>query len=339
MKNILILGPRFHHSGKVGGVVVLFELFLEELDRAGIKYEVIDTNKKNYKNKISAIVLIFIKFCLMIQKFDKITIHGTAADFKYLVPFFVCICRLFDKSVFLRKFAGSFSDVYKRSGFLQRKLIAYSLKSSSANFFETKYLVDYFRQFNDYTFWFPNVRKSASCKVNSHFKKRFIFLGHICKDKGVYDLVAAASRLHSDYEISLYGDLEDPDLEKYIENSRVEYGGRLTPKNVTPTLCKHDVLVLPTCWVAEGYPGVIIEAFSVGLPVISTSLEGIKELVCDGHNGRLIAPGNVSELVQAIESFSQDNYPLFVENSIKSFDVFESSKSTDTFISIIKDLK
>jgi glycosyltransferase involved in cell wall biosynthesis len=58
------------------------------------------------------------------------------------------------------------------------------------------------------------------------------------------------------------------------------------------------VYVLPSF--NEGMPVSILEAMSHGLPVISTTVGGIPELVRDGVDGRLIAPGNVSELARCI---------------------------------------
>ena len=50
--------------------------------------------------------------------------------------------------------------------------------------------------------------------------------------------------------------------------------------------------------VAEGGPTVAIEAHAVGTPVIGTRIGGLAELVTDGVNGRLVAPGDVQPLVQ-----------------------------------------
>ena len=61
---------------------------------------------------------------------------------------------------------------------------------------------------------------------------------------------------------------------------------------------EYDVLVLPTFWKGEGYPGVIIEAFSVGLPVVATNLPGISEMI-DSQSGILVPPHSASTLAKA----------------------------------------
>lgn len=60
-----------------------------------------------------------------------------------------------------------------------------------------------------------------------------------------------------------------------------------------------DIFVFPT--LAEGMPLAIIEAMATGVPVVTTSIGGNKELVIDGVTGLLIPPQNVTALANAIE--------------------------------------
>ena len=57
--------------------------------------------------------------------------------------------------------------------------------------------------------------------------------------------------------------------------------------------------VLPSLY-GEGMPMVILEAMSMGLPVVSTTVEGIPEVVRHGRDGLLVAPDDAGELARAI---------------------------------------
>ena len=62
---------------------------------------------------------------------------------------------------------------------------------------------------------------------------------------------------------------------------------------------KMHVFVLPSLY-GEGMPMVVLEAMSTGLPVISTTVEGIPEVVREGHEGLLVAPESVKDIAEAI---------------------------------------
>ena len=80
----------------------------------------------------------------------------------------------------------------------------------------------------------------------------------------------------------------------------VTYGGVAAPERVPAIMEAHDALILPTRCSTEGYPGVVIEAFQMGLPVIVTRLPALQELVTDGQDGLCVAMGSVDSLVEAV---------------------------------------
>lgn len=337
MSRLLFFGPRYHKSGQVGGIVVSFEMLLGELDKMDVDYIAIDTNKRNYNNRLMAMVKILWYAARLIPKASHISLHGTAKDYVYIAPSVVCLSKLCGKSVSLRKFAGSFREVYADASSMSKFLIRYVLRNASVNFFQTRYLVDFFSDFNPNTFWLPTARpRSKMHRGTEPFGARFIFLGHVSREKGILELIEAADRLPDNYRVDIFGHLVEENLEANIAASKTTYKGWLAPHEVSEVLIGYDVLVLPTFWKGEGYPGVIIEAFSVGIPVVATALEGIKEIVVHGENGLLVEPKNVDQLVEAIQSFSKENYPKFTMNAKKSFEQFDSAVVTRKYFDVIK---
>ncbi|MCM8784043.1 MAG: glycosyltransferase family 4 protein [Candidatus Omnitrophica bacterium] len=59
-----------------------------------------------------------------------------------------------------------------------------------------------------------------------------------------------------------------------------------------------DIFVLTSIW--EGLPLVILEAMSLGKPIVATDVDGIRELIEDGENGFLVEPGDYYNLAQKI---------------------------------------
>lgn len=328
---VLLIGPCSNKKdpSKTGGIIILFEDLLSQCQKRNIGFLLIDTNKANYPNIFLALLSIYLKIFLLSFRASHISLHGTANDYVYIAPFVVLWSKLLRKKSSLRKFAGNFTEIYESSSNPKKKFIEFALKNSNYNFFETKYLVNYFSAMNRNTYWFPNVRRKAAKIREDAYQKKFIFIGNVTKEKGINELLEASNLLDDSFVIDIYGniakDLQDCDFTIY----KAKYKGALRSDNVLDTLCQYDVLILPSY--REGYPGVIIEALSVGLPIIATNLQGISEMV-DEKSSILIEPRNVEQLKEAIESIDEHNYKLYSLNALKAFEQFDSDVQTNKFL-------
>lgn len=331
MFKLLLIGPRTNKKdpSRTGGIIVLFEDLLSQCKAMNINFEVIDTNKANYSNKIIAYMYILFYSIMKTSKATHVSLHGTANDYMLIAPVVVFFSKLFEKHISLRKFAGNFDVLYNKSSYIQKRIIDYALRKSDVNFFETKYLVEKFKSQNKCTYWFPNVRKNTNFTVGKIYQKKFVFLGHVSKEKGIMELLNASKLLDDSYTIDIYGSLIDDIKKINFHEYNVNYKGTLTPGDVQQTFSGYNILVLPSY--REGYPGVIIEALSVGLPIIATNLEGIKEMVND-KSSILIDPKNTSQLKEAIESFNEKNYIKKSAFALKQFENFDSDKQTEKFL-------
>jgi len=84
----------------------------------------------------------------------------------------------------------------------------------------------------------------------------------------------------------------------------VEFVGSVGQDRIQDYYEQADVFVLPSF--AEGVPIVLMEAMAKELPVISTRVMGVPELVEDGVNGLLVPPANEEALVKAMEQLAKD---------------------------------
>lgn len=75
--------------------------------------------------------------------------------------------------------------------------------------------------------------------------------------------------------------------------------------DVTPWLQAMDLFVLPT-WAVEGVPQSVVQAMSCGLPVISTRVGSVEQVVVDGLTGRLVPPRDPRALCHAIRELLDD---------------------------------
>ncbi len=137
--------------------------------------------------------------------------------------------------------------------------------------------------------------------------KMLMFVGRLAAVKGVAVLLRAIAELtprHPDLHLTLIGEgTEQESLEELAQElgitEQITFAGPKTQSEVAEALAASDVFVLPSF--AEGVPVVLMEAMASRQPVITTRIAGIPELVEDGVNGRLVPPGNISALAEAIE--------------------------------------
>ena len=111
----------------------------------------------------------------------------------------------------------------------------------------------------------------------------------------------AASRFPAPVRLSVFGpEMPGFDVSDISRLPNATYGGAVAPERVPAVMEEHDALVLPTRYYDEGYSGVVIEAFQMGLPVIVTRLPALQELVTDGKDGLWVAVRSVDSLVDAV---------------------------------------
>jgi glycosyltransferase involved in cell wall biosynthesis len=131
------------------------------------------------------------------------------------------------------------------------------------------------------------------------------FLGELGRRKGTPQLVAALAMLTSclDWKTTIAGDgdIEGTRHEVQALNlaNRVDIPGWLNSVQVAELLRRTDVLVLPSF--DEILPMSILEAFSYGIPVVTTPVGAIPDAVQNGRNGLLVPPGDVGALANALK--------------------------------------
>jgi len=167
-------------------------------------------------------------------------------------------------------------------------------------------------------------------------------LGYIREEKGMDIMLQASLHLDISFSIDVYGTTVDEkyaDPELWDRYPVVSYRGPIEATGVYDTLADHDILLLPSHWEGEGYPGVVIEALAIGLPVIASDLPGIKEILKHDKAGFLIEPKNPGQLVEAMKTFNERNYLRFCENARHAFAPFESKKLARRFTDLFSALE
>ena len=166
---------------------------------------------------------------------------------------------------------------------------------------------------------FPALgEERASAAVATYHLPRIVSIGRLVAFKGFADLIDACAELgrrQIDFVCDIIGSgpLRET-LQAKIEHldlaSRVNLLGSLSQDAVLEKLQAADIFALASTTDAQGatdvFPTVILEAMASALPIVSTRLAGIPELIVDDQTGMLVAPGDSTALAQALEQLLCD---------------------------------
>lgn len=144
----------------------------------------------------------------------------------------------------------------------------------------------------------PTVARSESAVL------RLLYAGRIHESKGVSMLLEAVERLISNgmevtLQIAGHGPQEAELRARFERELWCDFLGFIPQSELANIMMNVDMLCIPSIW-AENSPGVVIQALSVGLPVIGSNRGGIPELVLDGINGRIVHQQTVEDWSEAL---------------------------------------
>jgi glycosyltransferase involved in cell wall biosynthesis len=178
------------------------------------------------------------------------------------------------------------------------------------------------------------VRFSPVCKVRDTKKIIFLQISRVIRDKGVLEFIDAAriiSRKKYNVEFRLLGKagvnnstaISENEVKEWVSEGIINYLGH--KDDVIPHIADADCVILPSY--REGTPRSLLEAASMGKPLITTNVPGCKEVVDDGYNGYLSEVKSSDNLALQLEKFinlSEEEVKKMGENSrrkmVQSFD-------------------
>jgi glycosyltransferase involved in cell wall biosynthesis len=143
---------------------------------------------------------------------------------------------------------------------------------------------------------------------------RILFVGSLIARKGLHVLLDALASLPPEtWSLEVIGDLErDGAYRTRIRQQIVRHGleafvqlrGAMDDKGLTDAFRRSHVLAVPSAY--EGFGIAYLEAMTFGLPVLASAAGGASDVVTDGENGYLIAPGDIAALTGHLGALSRD---------------------------------
>jgi len=177
---------------------------------------------------------------------------------------------------------------------------------------------------------------------------KLIYVGVLIKEKGAGFAISAISKLKNkfkDIKLTIVGDGEDKEyfesLSKELDlDNYVDFTGRVDYAQIPTLLNQHNIFIHPSVR-DEGFPMVMLEAVTAGLPIIATDKGGTRNVVKSGINGILLNPDeNVEQQIIDAISFIKDGMKLedMSKESLKISKEFSFDKVMNQYDKIIKTL-
>ena len=173
---------------------------------------------------------------------------------------------------------------------------------------------------------------------------KFIFIGRLLKEKGVFELIDAIRKVKLKYPHAHFtvlgaidhqnmGALKQEQLDQFINEELFEYPGHVT--NVQDWLTDASIFVLPSY--REGVPRSTQEAMAIGRPVITTDVPGCRETVVDGVNGFLVPKWDAEALASKMCYFIEHPEQINVMG-LESFKIAQNKFDSDKINSKLLDI-
>lgn len=234
------------------------------------------------------------------------------------------ICADIDSTWQIEKYKG----INKLFAFLIAKFILYKLKkiSSHHNTYTLctgQLIYNQFKNFNRNVILFTDsIIKKEELKIKKTIDNTFIYVGRLNKEKGLYELIDACKilvnkQISFHLDIIGFGELENDimlKLNEYNLGLYVSFVGSLEHDKIRNYYERNSILVIPSY--REGFPRVILEAWSYGMPVICTNVGGISTYGLDKKNVYFVEVKNSNSLANAmIELIKND----ILKSSMKTY--------------------
>lgn len=162
-------------------------------------------------------------------------------------------------------------------------------------------------------------------------KKQFLHVSSMKEEQkniqGILRAIKQVSEVRNDFHFTFIGEHQDHQVKMAADlglNDRITFRGPLPHREVAASMKLAHALVLFSN--LENLPCVMLEAFSSGIPVISTNIGGIREWMNDTR-GILVPPGDETKLAKAMFHI-MDNTGQYASEALHTFAVRQFSKDT-----------
>lgn len=307
---VLMIGPdRSVHGGISGVVNNYYEAGLDK--KIDLCY--IGTMVEGSKLcKLLQAVKAFFLFCIKLPGYDIVHVNMASDSSYYRKSFFIKAAKFAGRKIVIHQHGGDFATFYyKEHSERGRKKIDKVLSMGDAFLVLAPVWKEFFGQIVNVEkiVILPNAIQIPEQKKKEYGQCKILFLGRLCKEKGIIELVKVVAQLKKKYpQMRLYlgGIWEDHHLKKIAEQHSdcIIWLGWVSGEEKKKYLQMCDIFVLPSYF--EGQPVSLLEAMAYSCAIAASETGGIPQMITDKDTGLLVAPKDAASLERGLESLLAD---------------------------------
>lgn len=307
---VLMVGPdRSVHGGISGVVNNYYDAGITE--KVDLNY--IGTMVEGSKlRKLWQAVKAYIKFLKLLPEYPIVHVNVASDSSYYRKSLFIKAAKRAGRKIVIHQHGGDFETFYeKEQNDRGRARIRQVLGMGDVFLVLSPKLKQFFKGILEPSkvILFPNAVPVPDSIEKEYGKQRILFLGRLCKEKGLRELFSVLPQLHEQFpqmRLLLGGIWEDEELREEAAKMK-EYVtdlGWLQGEAKKDYLRISDLFVFPTYF--EGQPVSVLEAMAYQCGIVATNVGGIPQMVEPGQTGLLIKPKDPEGLKSALEKLLSD---------------------------------
>ena len=307
---ILMIGPARSVHGGISGVVNNY--YDAGLDKK-VDLTYIGTMVEGSKvRKLLQAVIALVQYVFCLPGCDIVHVN-VASDASFLrKSVFILLAHLCGKKLVIHQHGGDFVGYYETDGNEKRRRYVRKIFGMADAFLVlAPFWKEFFSQIlpEEKITVLPDAIKIPEQAQKEYGQRKLLFLGRLCKGKGICELLDSVGNLKEKYpDMKLYlgGIWEEPQLQHQAEacGAAVEWLGWISGKEKEEWLQKCDIFVLPSYF--EGQSVSLLEAMAASCAPVVSEVGGIPMMITGEENGIFVKPQDAASLEAALDRVLAD---------------------------------
>ena len=290
----------------------------------------------NKKNKFIRLFDMCIQYYKNLKKIKLVIIDTYSSNAYYFALFLAVLSKIHKKSYILVLSGGDLENRLHKS-----KSFTFILKNSKYIISPSKYLYDIFNKYNHNTEYIPNYLDLDlyAYKKRTSIDPKILWVRSIHKIYNPTMPVLVIKEIIKKYpkvKLCMIGPQKDDsiiEVKKIIKENKLEENiiltGKLEKKEWIKLSEEYDIFINTTNY--DNHPVTLLESMALGLPIVSTNVGGIPNLLTHDLTAKLVKPNDISGMVSNILHYlSNDEKRINISSNARN--MIENNFNRDTII-------